>query len=209
MLQFILNVLQMIFGNSNSQQAPAPAPVAPPAPAPVPESHEDVDWSNPQAPISKYFTVHNATYLPSWKVHHQPTDQQKANILKIAQKMDLVREMLGSPIIVTAWMRPGQAICPGSEWDGKDYNRYIYETQVWKNLSDEEKAQKHVPASPHKDGEAVDWVLVGKEGVDGCNEVRQLLLPKLEEWQLRMEDIQGNWVHLDIRAVINSRFFKP
>ncbi len=123
--------------------------------------------------------------------------------------MDVIREFLGEPINVHVWMRPGVASCPGTPWDGKDYNRYIYETQVWKALSEEEKAKKQVPNSPHKSGEAVDWSVVNKKTAEACAEVREKLLPKLEEWGVRMEDIHGSWVHIDTKPVISKRFFKP
>lgn len=184
-------------------------PEPPSAPPPVLAPPTDVDWSNPDSKISKYFTVREATYLPSWKTSHIPTEQEKANILAIAQKMDLVREFLNEPILVHVWIRPGKASCPGTQWDGKDYNEWLYKNVIWKNLSDEEKAAKKVPNSPHKTGDAVDWSVKNKSTKEYCALVRQKLLPKLAEWDLRMEDIDGSWVHLDCKPVVNKRFFKP
>ena len=44
-----------------------------------------------------------------------------------------------------------------------------------------------------------------------CDDLRKLILPHLEKWNLRMEDNPGsNWVHIDYRQVgPGGRFFKP
>lgn len=174
-----------------------------------------IDWSDPKSKISKIFTVHDATFLPSWGVHHQPTDDQKKAIVEIAKgiesALEVLEKALGRPVTISihAWIRPEVAICPGSEWDGKDYNRYIYETQVWKDLTPEEKALKVVPKSPHRTGHAVDFHVIGFEKAEGCAKIRAILVPKLPELQLRMENIIGGWVHLDNLPKGNEWFFKP
>lgn len=62
------------------------------------------------------------------------------------------------------------------------------------------------PQSAHLSGLACDFSVPGMS----CDKVRQLLLPKLEEWKCRMEDLPGsNWVHLDLHPVVKTRFFKP
>jgi hypothetical protein len=175
----------------------------------------EIDWNDPKSRLTANFSVGEALTLPSWGVMHTPSDDEKAAILGIGKKVTAIIEdlekQLGKQlhISVHAWMRPGVASIPGSKWDGKDYNRYIYETQVWKNLTAEEKAKKKVPNSPHKTGHAIDFHIVGYEGKAKCAEMRKLLLPLIEKHGLRMEDMEGGWIHLDDLPVGNLRFFKP
>lgn len=193
-----------------AQAAPA-APVAQPAP----EAPKGIDWANPACQISRHFKIKEALLLPSWSAYHSPSEEEKEAIQGIADKvekaLDVISQAIGheAHVDVHAWMRPAVASIPGNKWDGKDYNRYIYETQVWKDLSPEEKAKKSVPNSPHKTGHAIDFHVIGFEGKEGCAKIRAILEPKLEELGLRMEDISGGWVHLDDLPVGNKRFFKP
>lgn len=187
-----------------------PVPVAPPAPA-----APAIDWSNPSAKITPRFSVKEALLLPSWGVMHVPTEEEKNAIhaiaLGVGKAADILEAALGRKVIISvhAWMRPEKANCPGSQWDGKDYNRYIYETQVWKGLTSAQIAEKKVPKSPHRTGHAIDFHIVGFEGKEGCAKIREMIGPHLEALNLRMEDISGGWVHLDDMPVVNKRFFKP
>lgn len=174
-----------------------------------------VDWSKPTSKLSENFSVKEAIYLPSWFASHVPSEEEKIAILGIAEKVTkaitLLESKIGKQLYVNvhAWMRPGKANIPGSKWNDQDYNRYIYETQVWTSLTAEEKAKKTVPNSPHKTGHAIDFHIVGFEGKEGCNKIREMLLPHLEELGLRMENLEGGWIHLDDLSVVNNRFFKP
>lgn len=190
--------------------------VAPQASIPeAPKTEPAVDWSNSKSRLSANFSVGEALTLPSWGAMHIPSDSEKEAILSIAAQVTKAILVLAKElnkeihINVHAWIRPGAANIPGSKWNGKDYNRYIYETQVWKGLSAEEIAKKHVPDSPHKTGHAIDFNVIGFEGAIGCAKVRAALLPHLEELGLRMEDLDGGWVHLDNLPIVNKRFFKP
>lgn len=175
----------------------------------------EIDWKNPKSRLSANFSVGEALTLPSWGVMHMPSEEEKKAIVGIAKKVTAIVEdlekQLGKQLYISvhAWMRPGAANIPGSKWNGMDYNRYIYETQVWKNLTAEEKAKKKVPNSPHKRGNAIDFHVVGWEGKDKCAEMRKLMLPLLEKHGLRMENIEGGWIHLDDNPVVNERFFRP
>lgn len=175
----------------------------------------EVDWNDPKSKLTENFSVGEALLLPSWSAYHVPSEEEKAAIKGIADKVTRLttklEEKLGKQlkIDVHAWMRPAVANIPGSKWNGMDYNRYIYETQVWKDLSPEEKAKKKVPNSPHKTGHAIDFHFIGYEGKAKCAEMRKLIEPLLEEFGLRMEDIEGGWIHLDDLPVVNNRFFKP
>lgn len=149
-----------------------------PAPVPVSDNRGSA-WDVPTAKISRHFTTHEATYLPSWKKYHQPTAQEKQNILRLALVLDQLRDFLEAPIIVHCWIRP------------TDYNQFV----------------GGAPRSAHLEGLAVDFHVTGMT----CDSVREKLLPKLDEFGIRMENLPGtSWVHVDIRAPGNTgRYFKP
>ena len=88
-----------------------------------------IDWSDPKAKISNHFTVKEACWLPSWGKLHDPSDEEKENILKTAEMMDRVRDFLGKPISIHCWIRP------------KPYNDLVH----------------GAPASMHLTGLAVDF----------------------------------------------------
>lgn len=55
---------------------------------------------------SKYFTWHEALWLPQMNAYAMPTVEQMVNILKQCEHMDRVREFFNTPVIVTSWLRP-------------------------------------------------------------------------------------------------------
>ena len=62
------------------------------------------------------------------------------------------------------------------------------------------------PQSAHLEGLACDFSVQGMT----ADKVRELLVPKLELWKFRMEKLPGsNWVHVDLKAPITSRYFAP
>ncbi len=150
-----------------------------------------IDWKDPKAKISKFFTVREALWLPSWEILHVPSEEEKKQILLVAEKMDLIREELSNPIIVHCWIRPKCANAPGSKWDRRNYNAFVGGS----------------PGSAHIEGKAVDFHVARMT----CGEVRQILQSRLNDLKIRMENIEGNWVHVDIRDPLprRSRFFKP
>lgn len=225
----IADIIQAALGSfmKNAQKAAVPA-TAEPVQTPIVVQNEEkapiqtpivvqneIDWSNPKSKITPRFSVSEALTLPSWGVMHVPSDEEKKAIIGICEKVgkaaDILEKIIGRKVSISvhAFMRPEKANIPGSKWDGMDYNRYIYETQVWKDLTPEEKVKKKVPKSPHRTGHAIDFHIIGFEGAVKCAQIRQMLLPHLEELGLRMEDLNGGWVHLDDMAVVNKRFFKP
>ena len=185
--------------------------------APAPADPAGIDWTNPKARLSANFSVGEALTLNSWGVMHVPSEDEKVAIQGIAVAVTKAIYVLAKElnkeihVNVHAWMRPEKANVPGSKWDGQDYNRFIYQTQVWKGLTPEEMALKHVPNSPHKTGHAIDFHILGFEGKEGCAKIRALLLPHLEELGLRMEHLPdgGGWVHLDNLPVVHNRYFTP
>lgn len=151
----------------------------------------EINWLDMKGKISKYFTVGDATLLPSWGLYHQPSEEEKAQIYTMAQNMDWVRDFFSAPIKVHVWIRPGAVNAPGSPKHGEDYNAFV-------------KGATH---SAHKLGRAVDFHVVGVD----CDAARAKLVPKLEERAFRMEDMPGgNWVHLDNMTLApgGRRFFK-
>jgi hypothetical protein len=151
----------------------------------------DIDWSNPKSQISEHFTVHDATYLPSWGIYHTPSDAEKANILKMAEKMELIRAYIEKPIVVHVWIRPMSVNCPGTIYNGKNYNSVV----------------GGALKSAHILGLAVDW---NPEG-ETCEDARQVLLSQLANFDIRMENRNGNWVHCDTGVLLpgGNRFFRP
>lgn len=92
-----------------------------------------IDWLNPKCKIAKYFTVKEAIWLPSWNRLATPLDgldnSVKENLVYLFEKMDILRDYLGTPIIVHVAYRPSK------------YNEEI----------------GGVPKSAHVLGKAVDW----------------------------------------------------
>lgn len=149
------------------------------------------DWSNPESMISKYFKVKEALYLPSWKCLHIPSDEEKANIIKHANNMDLIRDFLNASIKIHCWIRP-ILNNSNSPHHGQDYNLLV----------------GGAPHSAHKIGLAADYDVLGLN----CDLVRTKLEPMLEQWNMRLEDAPGtNWVHSDssIPSIGGHRYFKP
>ncbi len=183
--------LSKIFKPAAKPVQAAPATPPPKNPDVMWERPTMINWLDPKAKISKYFTVHEALYLPTWKTYHVPSEEEKINILKTAVAMDAVREFLGTPISVHVWIRPTKANCPSSPHHGQDYNAVV----------------KGAKSSPHIKGLAVDWHSTGT-----CDEVRTKLKPELERLNICVEDLPKSvWVHMDIMPPRGGtrRFFLP
>lgn len=152
-----------------------------------------IDWTDRNEKISKFFTVGEALWLPRVKRMHIPNLQQKTAIVEMAQHMDMVREFLGGPIIVHCWLRPTVINAPDSPHNGQNYNKMVGGSEdSWHTL-----------------GLAVDFHVRGLDDADGCKIIRDKLVPKLAEFNIRMEDKIGPWVHVDRGYVGHNRFFKP
>jgi len=209
-MTIIEQIIQLLLGGF-SKKAPEAAPqpikvVQNPVIAPVQPTvvvQKEIDWADPKCKITPRFSVGEALTLQSWGVMHVPSEDEKKAIIAIAEGVgraaDVLEQIIGRKVSINvhAFMRPEKACIPGSLWDGQDYNRYIYETQVWKDLTPEEKAKKTVPKSPHRTGRAIDFHIVGFEGAVKCQQIREMLAPHLEKLGLRMEKITGGWIHLD------------
>lgn len=151
---------------------------------------DNIDWENPECKMTPFFKVREALLLPSWKVYHKPTEEEKYNICKTVLLMDEIRELINAPIHIHCWIRPACVNAPDSEYHGKDYNYYVGGSK----------------RSGHILGIAVDFSSPG----ENCDDLRAALVPKMDAWQFRIEDLRGaKWVHVDLKPPGPSgRFFK-
>lgn len=155
---------------------------------------QDINWDDPNAEISPHFRAHEALWLPSWRIYHIPSDEEKIQIVQMADSMELIRDLFRKAIMVHCWIRPLSVNAPGEHYHEGNYNLYIGSEST---------------RSAHIFGRAVDFHIQGMTGPDECAQARQTILPFLEEWELRMEDQHGGWIHVDNYPVGNQRFFKP
>lgn len=155
--------------------------------------HMPIDWNDKESLISAHFCVGEALYLPEWKTYHVPSATERAEIVAMAAKMELIRTFLGDKAInVNCWIRPVCANIPGSIFNGKNYNFIV----------------RGAPGSMHIVGGAVDFTVSGVT----CDEVRWLLQDKLADFNIRMEKKpNAGWIHADIKAVPagGTRYFLP
>ena len=144
-----------------------------------------IDWAKPNSKVSKYFTVKECLWLPTW--NRMATDADglseiiKENLIELCTQMDLVREALHAPLTVHCCYRP------------EEYNKLV----------------GGALNSAHKTGQAIDFDASGN-----CDTTRAqiLQLDLLSKLRLRMEDLPASsWVHLDTRPPSSEehRFFKP
>lgn len=136
----------------------------------------------------EHFLWREALYLPKWGIEADPTEEQRNNIMDLAHRMELVREILGVPLRTTSWLRP---VVPGRG----DYNALI----------------GGAPRSGHKTGQAHDFIPIGIL----CDEAMERLAPALPYLGLRAEnngESKGRpWIHVDTLPVLpgGSRIFNP
>jgi hypothetical protein len=142
----------------------------------------DIDWSDPRSQITENFTVREALWLPRWN--------------RLANEDDgLIEEHKNNLIVLFNKMETVRSflkspILVNIAYRPQEYNKLL---------------EGAATDSAHLYGMAVDWYI---SGVD-CNWIRSQIVPYLDQWQLRCEDIPVNWVHLDIRPPIYQRYFKP
>jgi hypothetical protein len=152
-----------------------------------------VDWKNPADKISRHFTVREALWLKRWgrmaSERDGLTDHVKERICIFAEKMDRVRDFLGYPILVHRWWGPALY---NAEVGGKPASKHL-------SLGDWSACDFHAPMPGAFDVE------------DCCTIASRLLLPKLEEFGLRMENngAHATWLHLDDAPVLYARHFTP
>ena len=149
-----------------------------------------INWTDPNSKVSTHFNVKDCLYLPQWsRLANEKdglTQEIKDNLVNLCAKMEVIRTFFGNkPIIVHCMYRP------------IEYNKLVGGSN----------------ASGHLKGLAIDFHIQGLEGNEGCDTARKYLLPHLEEFNIRMEDISSKnsrgWIHLDLKPVVTTRYFKP
>lgn len=191
-----LEIITQILNRAKPQPPPTtqimPQSVSTPASTSEPQlapGKPIIDWTDPNSKVSKYFTVKEMIFLPTWNRLANESDglndTVKANLIDLAKTMDVVREYFNLPVKVHVAYRPTL------------YNKII----------------GGASKSAHIDGMAIDFHFVGLD----CDAARKKINDNglLETWQVRMEDISHlssrGWVHLDRRQppAGGKRFFKP
>lgn len=133
--------------------------------------------------IAKDLSLSEAIWLPSWSIHAVPNELIYYNILRMAPKLQLVRDHFRKPMHIHCWWRP------------IEYQRFL-----------KSQGYKVATNSPHIQGLAVDFSIPGLD----CDEIRLELEKHLHEYEIRLEDQDGPWVHVDCMDPVNgNRFFKP
>lgn len=150
------------------------------------ENVSNINWLNGEAQVTTNLKVHDCLWLPQWNrlVNEEDglTDEVKDNLINLCSKLEVVRHFLGdAPIIIHCMFRP------------LNYNEIVGGAR----------------GSAHLTGQAADFHIMGHNSPNGCNDIRNQLKDHLEEFDLRMEDMQGPWLHLDTRSPHPNRFFKP
>ncbi len=160
------------------------------------------------------FTWHEALYLPSWKIHHIPTELEKQAIIDTAKKLDPIWDIIDTPFFINCWLRP-EKVNPfegllelkkafNHNWNDKkkqafldlNYNAFVGGAKF----------------SLHRLGSAVDFTIKGLEMFEAWEAVRSI-------WQGRMEHHEstisrdGNdyndWIHIDTKSWGSSITFNP
>lgn len=142
-----------------------------------------IDWTSLSCPVSKYFSVSECLYLPQWNRIATEADGLNDTI-----KNNLIKLCIKLDVVRDFFNRPMMV-------------HSMYRPQAYNDLIGGAKGSAHI------EGLACDFHI--SEMI--CDEARGLILPHLEEWGMRMEDLPGaGWCHLDLREPgPGGRFFKP
>jgi hypothetical protein len=142
-----------------------------------------IDWTDPNARVSPNFTVKEMLYCNLWG--RMATEADGLN--------DTIKTNLASLCLKLELIRDffqDRTININSGYRPPKYSPMVggFSTDV------------------HTMGMAADFTVSSVP----CAEAKALLLPKLAEFGIRMEDNgTGNWIHVDTHSVIVNRFFKP
>jgi hypothetical protein len=135
----------------------------------------DIDWTDKDCQVTEHFTVGDCLTLHSWNrlasEDDGVTDEVKANIVVVCQKMEQIREVVGCPINVHCIFR------------SVEYNEQVLHS---------------LPHDVHSMGMAIDWDCNSDHTIE---EAKELIRPKLEEFGLRLEGGTTTWIHNDIHAL--------
>lgn len=143
----------------------------------------DINWKDGRDMISENFSVFEALYLPGWK--RMATE---ADGLDDQKKTNLV-QLCEKLELIRAFLEKPLNV-------HSMYRPPQYSVSVGGFAND-----------VHTLGQACDFNPYSMT----CAEAKTLLLPKLVEFGIRMENNGDDkpWVHADIHPVIHQRYFKP
>lgn len=143
-----------------------------------------INWADPKQMLSTYFSVREALYLPTWGRMADESDGLndtiKNNLLDLCSKLDLIRELLGCPMLVHCMYRPTK------------YNELV----------------GGAPASAHLDGKAIDFDLGQAMPLQKARLILVQVLDKYE-LRMEDNGPAAGWIHLDTAPVVHNRYFKP
>lgn len=146
--------------------------------------------AKPLGKASPHFSWASLLLLPQWGVYHDPSEEERANLIKLANKMEEVREFFDHPINVLCAIRPTHVQAAGTQWQGKNYNLLV----------------QGAAQSAHIVGLAMDFTV----STVSCDEARFHLIEELERLCIRMEKKAGaGWVHVDLLKPHPNRYFVP
>lgn len=144
-----------------------------------------INWADPKCPVTTHFCVKDCLWLPKWNrlanASDGLTEQLQDTLFTFCQKLEEVRAVIYTPMNIHSIYRPP-----------------AYSPLVGGTATD-----------VHTQGIAADFDC--EEWSLTCDNVKQILLPKLIELDIRMEDNGPGaaWVHVDTHPVGHLRFFKP
>jgi Peptidase M15 len=140
-----------------------------------------IKWDDPLCAITPHFMVGDAIALHSWnRLANESdglTDDGKAKLVVLCNKMEEIRKILGCPISVHCMFR------------SQKYNQEVV---------------KAIPNDVHAQFLAVDFDCNGHHTID---EVHAILEPLLEQLGVRMERNTPSWIHIDMHPVVHQRYF--
>ena len=173
-----------------------------------------IDWNNPNARINPYMTVADALLLREWGIYHIPNDNEKRNIMCLADRLGGVLNVYvygNPPIVISSWIRPtsvnagridgnGRLIRdPSSRYNGMNYNASV----------------GGASRSLHISGLAIDIVDRGNRPLTNFLLRNQSLLERQLLW-MEDENSATTWVHFDAgerstsgRPRGRERIFRP
>jgi hypothetical protein len=141
----------------------------------------DIDWTDATSQVTEHFTVGDCLTLHAWdRLANEAdgvTDEGKAALIVLCQKMEEIRAILDCPINVHCMFR------------SQDYNAQVV---------------KAIPDDVHAQFLAVDFDCGEIHTID---EIHAILEPQLEALGIRMEQNTPGWCHIDLHPVIHARYF--
>lgn len=144
----------------------------------------EIKWDDPSCKVTEHFIVKDSIWLPRYG-----RLATEADGLTLEKKANLI--LLFNQMEVVRAFLGNKPIVVNVTYRSKAYNKLV----------------DGATNSAHLFGKAVDFFVPGMT----CDDVRKLIVPKLEEWKLRCENLpRSTWTHIDSRSPgAGGRYFKP